>query len=103
MYEVKVFVVSGFEKIVAKLKSDNGNVIEVEDPFILKEMMTQQGPQAIILPFQYAKRNQTLKLVKTSLIFEPFDPEENLYAAYIENVSGLDLSSVKGNQSKLII
>ncbi len=85
------------------MKSDDGNIIELENPFLLEEMMTQQGPQAIILPFQYAKRNQTLKLLKTSLMFEPFDPEENLYAAYIENVSGLDLSATKGNPSKLII
>ena len=35
MYEVKVFVVSGFKKIVAKLKSDDGNIIELENPFLL--------------------------------------------------------------------
>ena len=91
---VKVFIVSGFKKIVAKVKSSNTDSYDIEDPLMLEEMMTEQGPRAMIVPIPYAKQNQPLVLLRSALIFEPFDPENNLYNAYIETVTGLHVPSV---------
>jgi len=93
---VKVFIVSGFKKIVAKVKTANADSYEIEDPIILEEVMTEKGPHVMPLPIPYAKRNQTLTLLKSALILMSFDPEDNLYNAYVENVTGIHMPAAAG-------
>lgn len=97
MYPVKMMIVNPWKKIIGRLK-DESDFYEVEEPFVIEEVMSQRGMSVLPIPLVPTNdsKSRSLQIRKDHVTVLPFDPPEDLEGLYVQLTSNLVLPTSGG-------
>jgi len=88
---VKVIVLSNGDKVIGNVNSyDALHMLSVENPFILKEIMTPEGYSMVPLPLVPTSDSE-IKINGEHIVVEPCNPKEELLDMYQQMTSNIIL------------
>jgi len=94
---VRIIWLSSGERIIGTVLDDNDvplKYYKVTDPYVLKEMMTEQGLSYIPVGLSN-KENEVINVNKSCVVIEPYEPIKELKDMYNTLISNIVVPNLK--------
>lgn len=89
---IRIFVLSNGDKVVADVIEDGEVLLKVKNPIVLKDVMTAQGISAFPVPL-IPTTDTVIKIQKNHVVVQPCPAEKNVEEAYLKLTSSLVIPS----------
>ncbi len=93
---VALMLVTGEEVIgsIVEQVMELGDFIELQKPRVIAIMRNPQGQQGLgLVPWAKSNMETNVKIYKSQMLCEPFEPIQEVVGAYLQETSGLQLAS----------